>query len=609
MAKWLRNNILLAAVTAVCACCLGLLLKTEAPEIRFLVADQAGSREILPYEGAGGVTYVFLPAYAELEAVSIRIPSGRTVTLDGQILSDGMRLGSYQTDTDYEFTAGDRAGGRLRFVRSANVAAMYLDTATGTARHIHADKEYSETVSMVLIRPDGTEECRDVMGSLHGRGNTTWNYAKKPYALKLSREAELLGLGSAADWVLLANAADGSHMNNRVILDLARQTSMAWTPGCEYVDVYLNGEYSGLYLLTGKVDVGTVEADSAIDSFLCEFRIPETEEDRSYCVTTDLGRQAVIVVPRKIDSGEKAAIEELVRALERELLSGRDLRTSDLIDLDSWARKYILDEISANVDSDRASCYFFYADGKFYAGPIWDYDKGFGDCMQSRNPRSFVADNEKRSAVYSLPYYPILCRNPSFRQRVQELYQEEFLPLLQELVDTGYGALEERLRASIAMDQLRWAGLTPDLQSPALIAVDPASVRDYVAQKTEFLTSAWIDGVDYCTVQFELWQGAEYVNYAVERGECFDPGLLGMEDAVWVDQSTGAVFDFSRPITENMVFHLQRESAGQTGPGFGIGLREVLTAATIGLTGLLGAGLLLTDIRRRKGERSAAHDG
>ena len=96
-----------------------------------------------------------------------------------------------------------------------------------------------------------------------------------------------------------------------------------------------------------------------------------------------MGRSVVVEAPKSIDGTSQENIHVLLDMMEQEILSGQDLTQSTLIDVDSWVKKYIIDEISANVDSDRASCYFYYLDGKFFAGPIWDYDLTSGNAAKS----------------------------------------------------------------------------------------------------------------------------------------------------------------------------------------------------------------------------------
>ena len=612
--KWTFKNIL----PILCALAMGaaLLLYTtsvfrapdaEAGDLYFSVSSADGTERIALFEGDDGIRYLFLPSYAQMEQVRIALGSDVSAAIGGYAMTDGMHCGDFSLDTDYAVSIPGEETFTLRFCRSANVATVHIDTASGTMRRIHENKEYEEYATVKILRQDGTAECYAEAGTLNGRGNTTWSYQKKPYVIKLTEGRDLFGMGTATDWVLLANAADGSHLNNKIIYDMARQGGGAWTPGCVYADLYLNGHYAGLYLLTEKVEAAEdrLALDPAAGDFFCEFRAAEEESEQSNCVATDRGRPAVILAPEQMDGAQKSRITELLRQLEQEIFSGKDLSDSDLIDLDSWVRRYILDEISSNVDADRASFYCYYSDGRFYAGPIWDYDKGFGNCIQSRNPCSFTANNQKRSAGSVLPYYSELYANSSFRKRVQELYAAEFLPMLNALTDGGLAATAAQISASTAMDSIRWRGLTPELQSVNLIATDADSVAAYLRQKTAFLSSAWIDGVDYCTVQFELSPGAEYVNYAVKRGSTFSSGDIDTKDTQWVDAQTGEVFDFGAPITKNTILHLPPVSGGgeQTVPQEGRPAAELLVIASVLLAGVLLLGMVGVDGYRRYTER------
>lgn len=118
--------------------------------------------------------------------------------------------------------------------------------------------------------------------SIKGRGNTTWGWAKKPYKLKLEKKTALLqemGLtnvtASSKHWVLLANYMDRTMMRNMVAMEISSMmTNLAWTPHCLPVELYINGEHQGNYLLIeqvrvedGRVDVkkGVSRPDNAND--------------------------------------------------------------------------------------------------------------------------------------------------------------------------------------------------------------------------------------------------------------------------------------------------------------------------------------------------------
>ena len=90
---------------------------------------------------------------------------------------------------------------------------------------------------------------------MRGRGNSTWNYPKNPYAFKLDDKAEILGMPKHKRWVLLANWMDRTLLRNRTSFQIAASTGLAWTPNGEFVEVILNGQHIGNYYLCEQVKI------------------------------------------------------------------------------------------------------------------------------------------------------------------------------------------------------------------------------------------------------------------------------------------------------------------------------------------------------------------
>lgn len=91
--------------------------------------------------------------------------------------------------------------------------------------------------------------------TMKGRGNFTWGQPKKPYAIELLKDAQLLDLPKDDEWVLLANYADKSLMRNFIAFEFARLLGMDYSPRARFVDVYINGIYQGNYNLTEKIKI------------------------------------------------------------------------------------------------------------------------------------------------------------------------------------------------------------------------------------------------------------------------------------------------------------------------------------------------------------------
>ena len=127
---------------------------------------------------------------------------------------------------------------------------------------IHTDKGEpvltKENYIKAKMNIDGAgsfDDIDDIDLSIRCRGNSTFSYPKKPYALKLDDKISILGKPAHKRWVLLANWMDRPLLRNRISLKVAEKTGLAWTPGSEFVEVVLNGVHLGNYLLCEQIKI------------------------------------------------------------------------------------------------------------------------------------------------------------------------------------------------------------------------------------------------------------------------------------------------------------------------------------------------------------------
>lgn len=628
MLGWLRKNaywagasILMIVLTFFVSSKVG---RSEA--LHFCLHGEEYTDKLSIYESEEGNLYVFLPSYAQMERLEIVVPKGVDASLGDITLTDGMNCESFALETPYAYRVDGRYIAELLFYRSANIATMFVETATGSMEKIHEDKNYSEPALIRIISEDGEVECYDRNALLEGRGNATWSNEKRPYLMKFSSEKSLFDMGLATKWVLLANAYDETNLNNKIVLDLAKQTGLEWSPDCVYIDLYLNGEYNGLYLLVEKVETGASRLDIDVQNgdFLCKIDLEDRWPTLINPVKTNAGRTVEISEPKAIDEERKDELLGYINQMEEILLSDADLNTIDSFDLDSWVRRYLIDEISANIDSDLVSSYFYYSDGIFYAGPIWDYDMTFGNCDRNQNPISFMAKNRYKSDTFITPYYASLYTNESFYKRMTEVYKTEFLPLLNQLVETELPRLEDEIQAASRINSIRWCSMydsPQDRNGDSIRTVDELEI--YLERRIAFLSDAWLNGTEYCTVQFEEVDGNCYWNISVRKGDRLETTYMDIENTTWINNNTGAIFDFSEPILTDMILTKQTEVVVEAPE---IEEAEVLSTdipdedrtvswvtrdhvllLSIALLTLLFFGLLCVEIVRFRGKRSDAH--
>ena len=100
------------------------------------------------------------------------------------------------------------------------------------------------------------------------RGNSSLSFNQKKYTIELRDstgkqiEAPLLGMPSHSDWVLLAPYNDVSAVRDPLAFQLWRDMGH-WAPRTRMVELSLNGEYRGIYILCEAIKRGKDRVDIA----------------------------------------------------------------------------------------------------------------------------------------------------------------------------------------------------------------------------------------------------------------------------------------------------------------------------------------------------------
>ena len=161
----------------------------------------------------------------------------------------------------------------------SEVPAIYLTSGVeGTLISTLGKQDRYIACTVGMKDAQGTPLIEGVLdASIKVRGNTTSKADKKPYTIKFATKQNLLGMGKAKKYCLIANAYDPTLMRNYIALKLAKELGLEYTSECEFVDLYLDGEYWGNYLLVEPVEEGSNRVD--IDVTKGEFMI-EYEKER-----------------------------------------------------------------------------------------------------------------------------------------------------------------------------------------------------------------------------------------------------------------------------------------------------------------------------------------
>lgn len=251
------------------------------------------------------------------------------------------------------------------------------------------------------------------------RGNSTQGFDKKTYSIELWDEANeeisvnLFGMGGEEDWILHAMVIDKTQLRIPMSFYLAQRMGH-YASEWKFLELILNGEYRGLYILTEKikrdddrVDIAKLDEDDLEGDNLTGGYILRIDWTWDIDMETDgfesaYESQAEIPMffqwyyPKasKIKPQQANYIESWMNTFEDALFSNdytnnQGLRYTEYIDLHSFTDFLLINELSKNADGYKLSSYVHKErdsdGGKLVAGPIWDFDQTYGMSLVCSN--------------------------------------------------------------------------------------------------------------------------------------------------------------------------------------------------------------------------------
>lgn len=279
------------------------------------------------------------------------------------------------------------------------VFQLYITTNDGsdiTSRDEYTDCHLSLQAKESFSNYSGLAQIR-------GRGNSTflW-YDKKPYRIKLAKKHKLLGLDKAKSWVLLANYRDVTDMMNTFVFEVGRWLQMPFTNHSRYAEVFLNGDYRGLYQLTEQVQQGKNRVDVSDDGgILLTLDVDDGPGQQPYADNnfwTDVFRMpAAVKYPddEHRTSHTVDSVRTVFAQLEQAIKSQDYPQVEQLLDVPLFIKYLLIQELVYNVELSAPRSVFLSkdVDGKWMMGPLWDFDAGFDfDWGNMYTGHTFFAD-------------------------------------------------------------------------------------------------------------------------------------------------------------------------------------------------------------------------
>lgn len=321
-------------------------------------------------------------------------------------------------------------------------------------------------------------EFDNIPAGIRGRGNSTWNLDKKPYRIKFEQKQSLFGSKKAKSWALIANHSDKTLLRNYMAYELGeRFDGIDFSSMHQPVDLYLNNEYCGVYLLCDQIQTGKgrVNIDESISAdgnngYLIERDGHVAEDDthilnKDYFVLDDL--QYVIKTP---DTDSETYIENkdvqinfiknyfdtCFKAINNESWA----TVESLIDVDSFVDSYFIEELFAISDCGFSSCYFFKdKNGKLFKGPLWDFDTGAGNLNYNVGNAEQCLPNSSLYASYANVWYGALLKRDEFVNLLKTKLVS-YRPILEEMFEMleidSETSLYKKYKNAFERNFLRW---------------------------------------------------------------------------------------------------------------------------------------------------------
>ena len=260
---------------------------------------------------------------------------------------------------------------------------------------------------------------------IRGRGNATWrDYPKKPYKLKLDSKGDLLDMGKDKDWVLLANYCDKTLMRTSIAFKLSELLGFPWTPKAKFVELVLNGEYMGNYQLVESIKQDEKRVNIPETGFIIERDGYYLQEPKWF--TTPRGYGYSFKNPDMDDLTEtqydyiRNHVNEFETVLDSESFKDPEHGYSKYINIESFARWFLLQQMIANIDTNPYMIKEDMTDhSKLSMGPVWDFEWSLGigwyDGSRPRPPEYFVC--------YTDFYFHKLLQDAVFAAKVKQMWE------------------------------------------------------------------------------------------------------------------------------------------------------------------------------------------
>lgn len=459
------------------------------------------------------------------------VHTGDKLLANGKEVNSGDYIQAEGLETTLTLVKGDAEMRYTLKVTNTGLPVVRITTKGFTRETIEADASHTnwrgykakdsnnalipgDDASIRIEMPDGKPGLIDKDGNpyevktqIRGRGNASWRYNKRPYALKLDKKSTVLGMAEHKRWALLANWKDRTLLRNDAAFWLSDKTGLPYTVKGQFVELEFNGVHRGNYYLCEQIKIDEnrvnihefdpvdvtggylMEIDNNYDEpykFLSGFY---KENGTTYGLKYMFKDEPDAGFPDEATAYMKSYIqnmETLIKAIPNNVSNYRNNTDENYgyrkyLDMDSAIWFMFVNELTGNgdffnTDGGVSTTYYgphstyLYKDSKkedgteskLFMGPVWDFD--YHTFIYERTHTTWsgrVVVDESRwnkwvGASQQNYYYYYLCKDPVFKSRMLSLWESYKALVSSTEFETYINGMAEYIKKSEVLNTEMW---------------------------------------------------------------------------------------------------------------------------------------------------------
>ncbi|MBQ1977436.1 MAG: CotH kinase family protein, partial [Ruminococcus sp.] len=341
--------------------------------------------------------------------------------------------GAVNKATKYNITdANNKTFAKLTVKQSGEIPAMYIQSdmimPIGLGYEAAHKNGYSSAGTIKMINGASTVlydglEFTD-LSITAGDTPSTDIIGKYSYDLTLKEETPLTS-GGGKTYSLVSYDADEARLRNMTAIDLANAMGLKDAVSCQPVEVYNNGVYMGSYLLIERVETSALTLEFT------------TGNENSF---TSLMGQDITCITEGVTADQLTELEAKWAEAESVIYDPAATyeELSSVIDVESFAKVYLLQELTKGINAGADNYYVYYENGKFTAAFTPEYDNTLGQMLPAEltNPVGWRAKTKVIEGEGLPNAQAALCDNPVFWNCVKAEWIEVFYDAASSMVPT-----------------------------------------------------------------------------------------------------------------------------------------------------------------------------